>query len=525
MNKVYLLLVIIILGTMFSISGYSQSKSFNYVKGLDIETKQIMNSPEVLSFQSSLRSDTESWPDSVIYFNSLGDRTSKYVYTYLEEGGEKRTDYTWENEEWVDQGTFYMGKSYGFVGKVDYFVSEWEEDPHVAFILPFGYDEELMYYFKYPNATREDCKPKYDINNNLISFQLANSVLFTINYNNENKPVSILLQYIDEKEPYDYWKAEYTYNQNNDNLLCSIYYMNYGVWQKDEETINEYDEKGLRLSRTRYTLNDETEKFGPYLKNVYKNDDKGRRAIQQDFMWMDDVNNWILTGYNINYPNSLESEFQAGDATAVSTDNKGFIEVGLTLPSDQIINISYVATFPYGILLNKDETKLSTKLSASHTLTLTPLSERKWLIEIKTKGTKSVLRAHSEIKIMDIAFTVDEELKQGNYDAFLGNLLIEMNDGSLITEDRLTVPIEVRRFGVDNQNISTGITDVRVKGNTLFISTEYSEFISVYDLNGKLVYSVSKEAGEISFQLKTLPRILILKGSSGWAEKIFIKND
>jgi len=63
---------------------------------------------------------------------------------------------------------------------------------------------------------------------------------------------------------------------------------------------------------------------------------------------------------------------------------------------------------------------------------------------------------------------------------------------------------------------------VYVSGNTLYLNSPASETVSIYSVNGNLLYTAVKSAGEKQIPIGGIrDNICIVKGSSGWVRKIY----
>jgi hypothetical protein len=59
-----------------------------------------------------------------------------------------------------------------------------------------------------------------------------------------------------------------------------------------------------------------------------------------------------------------------------------------------------------------------------------------------------------------------------------------------------------------------------IYNNRLYVNSSKAETIYVYTLNGNLLFTGRKTEGQAAFTLKTPEKALIIKGSSGWANKV-----
>jgi hypothetical protein len=62
-------------------------------------------------------------------------------------------------------------------------------------------------------------------------------------------------------------------------------------------------------------------------------------------------------------------------------------------------------------------------------------------------------------------------------------------------------------------------------GGVLSVRTPVNEPVTVYSLNGAPVFLSEKETGLATFRLNDLPKgVYIVRGGSGWARKIVVRN-
>ena len=60
--------------------------------------------------------------------------------------------------------------------------------------------------------------------------------------------------------------------------------------------------------------------------------------------------------------------------------------------------------------------------------------------------------------------------------------------------------------------------------NALSVNTPQSEKIDIYSINGALLFSAQKDAGEVVYNVSNVPDgVLIVRGSSGWVKKVIKK--
>ena len=94
-----------------------------------------------------------------------------------------------------------------------------------------------------------------------------------------------------------------------------------------------------------------------------------------------------------------------------------------------------------------------------------------------------------------------------------------MEDSTKIKEDDLDIIIPYTST-VGNEFLKNDI-NVTYYNNTLSVSSPYNERIEIYSITGTLIFNQQKAEGEVKYNIGNLPGgIIIVKGSSGWTEKI-----
>jgi len=122
---------------------------------------------------------------------------------------------------------------------------------------------------------------------------------------------------------------------------------------------------------------------------------------------------------------------------------------------------------------------------------------------------------------MEIAYTVDENVKKGIYEIEIINLDFLLDDNTTIKEDLITVPVNVERAGTSIENIFNTSFYAYIVDNTLKIESSYMEKITIYSTTGIPLYSTMKNAGLIEIPFKSIPgSMFIIQGSLSGAIKI-----
>lgn len=67
---------------------------------------------------------------------------------------------------------------------------------------------------------------------------------------------------------------------------------------------------------------------------------------------------------------------------------------------------------------------------------------------------------------------------------------------------------------VDNLSVKISAGDSKIT-----VDSPAAERVYVYSIAGKLLHTLEKQAGPVSFTISRPPQVLIVKGGSGWTEK------
>jgi hypothetical protein len=198
--------------------------------------------------------------------------------------------------------------------------------------------------------------------------------------------------------------------------------------------------------------------------------------------------------------------------------DRGVIDVALNIPTDGPFTVAFTVNLPAGFLLDTEATELASGLQSDFLLEITPLAPGGWQFGI---SPKVVLRAAGETayrQIVRIAYTMDASVTKGDYEATLNNVNLTLNSEEEIHRDEIKVPVAVTN-SVGNAWVDA--SDIRYANGILSVRTPAAERIDVYSVSGSLLYQVQKASGEATFNLKRLPKgVLIVRGSSGWTRKI-----
>ena len=205
----------------------------------------------------------------------------------------------------------------------------------------------------------------------------------------------------------------------------------------------------------------------------------------------------------------------------INSDGKGNIALSMSIPSNTTIQGSFEVRFPAGISLDEESSALADELSGGFSLSSTSMADNTWLIEINPKALKSAELTTEYRKIMDIAYKITENVPDGEYQTQILNLYFELDDGTTIQEDLITVSLRVEQNPTSNENIHNRPIKVYFAGNLLRIESPQAESIKIYSTMGMQVYSTDKPSGMIEIPFTSQPgSVYFIKGSISGTTKV-----
>jgi uncharacterized protein YjdB len=197
-------------------------------------------------------------------------------------------------------------------------------------------------------------------------------------------------------------------------------------------------------------------------------------------------------------------------------NNKGIIELSLSLPTNATFSGSFVVTLPHGFSLDINGSALAGELVASYILSITPQENGRWLFSI---SLNTLLRSAATYrKIIDIAYAIDESVSAGIHEASITDLVLALSDGEVIREDEIKVSLTADPTGIITPNQEVKVFS---SNGILTVNSPLAERIDIYSFNGMYLYSAVKSEGLATFIINNLnEKTLIVRGSSGWVRKI-----
>ena len=231
----------------------------------------------------------------------------------------------------------------------------------------------------------------------------------------------------------------------------------------------------------------------------------------------------------------VKKQFIFLDSDTVSASKDGIIEFSLLLSSDAVLTGSFRLELPKGFILamqdGKYKTDLTERFKETSILSIILLNDSTYIFNILAKPTSSSVKLRAgerdTVKVMDIAYTVvDEALKKSTdiFDAKFVNIELYESGNLVAKEEKVTVKITSFDDPTANEVFAgDGSLSVYMNNNRLYVDTDKAETIYVYSLNGGLIFTGDKPEGKMVFNINTPEKVLIVRGSSGWANKVFNK--
>jgi hypothetical protein len=206
------------------------------------------------------------------------------------------------------------------------------------------------------------------------------------------------------------------------------------------------------------------------------------------------------------------------DPVPPSNGEQSYLILRLGIPTDDPLSGTFLVILPPGMNLNLANTTLLGSLSNQYELVIKQLQAGIWQLEIKAKTSLRSAPASTLQEIVRIAWTEDQSLPHGSYEIRISDLEITLGDHTVIRKDEIKVQVTA---GDPTGSETLEAQKVWSHAGRLYVRTAHAERIEIYALNGRLLHTARKDAGQAIFHLTTLPRgILIVRGTGGWSEKI-----
>jgi len=211
-----------------------------------------------------------------------------------------------------------------------------------------------------------------------------------------------------------------------------------------------------------------------------------------------------------------------------TTHVNGGIELSLSIPSGYLLSGSFELQLPKGFGLTRGEvslfrTSLAANLKDIYDLEIHYINDSTYIFVINSIATPSSSQTEANLKLMDIIYTIynnDLENSTENFVARIVDIVFNLSSSVTIEEDMESVVIKSFKDPTGNELIDNLPIFAYISDNRLIVNTDKAETITVYSLNGQRLFSGNKREGQTIFSLNTSEQILIVRGSSGWVNKV-----
>lgn len=288
--------------------------------------------------------------------------------------------------------------------------------------------------------------------------------------------------------------TEYEYNEDNFCFLLKDYGYNSesGILEMDNIMTVKFDKKGRPVEEHNLYLKDEENSEFTKYRRIYYPDEK-------------------------NIPN-----IEIDNNNPIGNNNQGSFNININISANSVQKVSLSVLLPEGFTLNEVNTNLGVYFAELFELTITKQENNSWLIEIKPKSQKSrALSADKAAEILHIGYVIDEKIKNGTYNISVNSILFETKDGGFIPEPAITVPADVNRGSVGNEQVNNSEIVVYMENQNLYIQTNQMETVSVYTISGIKLYEATVQPGTNTINAGDFPQgALIVKSSLGWVRRV-----
>jgi len=344
-----------------------------------------------------------------------------------------------------------------------------------------------------------------------------------------------------------------TYNYNSENKLISEEDMKWDedlqAWINESKYVYSYNNLGLVVSVETYSWDELSNDWNLDCKDVFTYDSNKRAICWESFSWNNDDNNWWIEKHNITYdseghylserafdwdqdgemfiiayswigyPHNLTSNLLLDEIKPINEDNTGILTLGAIISTNATITGSFVIQFPEKITLNENLTELMDELSAGVGLNITKQANNTWLIQINSNSIQAKTTYLCNNPVLNISYNISSDLPKGQYKIVLKDINLKIGN--------VDIPDKTLEFEINTNNqtsVKTTKTSnelVYVQDGKLYVNSQRSEKINIYSIDGLLVYSGKKAVGNLCVNILNVHKsILIIKGSSGWVQKI-----
>ena len=212
-----------------------------------------------------------------------------------------------------------------------------------------------------------------------------------------------------------------------------------------------------------------------------------------------------------------------------TTTADGKIDMSIIIPAGITFTAaSFELQLPKGFGLTKDgsgyKSSLTTEAALFADLQVDFVNDSTYIFTITPKTNLTINPGTgTPLKIMDIYYTIYDNALDGDtevYKAKFNDIVIALSDATIVNEEH-TVDIKVFKDPTGNDVFEgSNETIAYIVDGRLFVKSDKAEAVYVYSLSGRLHYTKDKAEGPAVFDIKTNEKILVVKGSSGWAIKV-----
>jgi uncharacterized protein YjdB len=224
------------------------------------------------------------------------------------------------------------------------------------------------------------------------------------------------------------------------------------------------------------------------------------------------------------------------DTASLGDIDDGLIKVSLKIPNNATVTGSFTLQLPKGFGLALKEggrykSKLADGFAESSKLDIARITEDNdstYVFNITLRPTSSSNSSISMKEVLEIAYTIyDNTLENSKavYDAkFVDVSFVVINSerNYEIKEEQIATEVKIKAYRdpTGNELVKEENIFAYLKDRRLYVNTAKAETVYVYLLNGSTVMAKEKTEGVAVFDMDIREKILIVRGSSGWAQKV-----
>lgn len=222
------------------------------------------------------------------------------------------------------------------------------------------------------------------------------------------------------------------------------------------------------------------------------------------------------------------------DTASLGDIDDGRIKVWLKIPDDATVAGSFVLRLPKGFGLARKadggfKSKLADGFSDISELKVTAYNDSTYVFDIALVPASLSSSSISMKEVLDIAYTIYDntlESSKAVYDAEfvdVGFVVINSESKYEIKEEHIATEVKIKAYRDPDGNEAVkgkGSVFAYFRDNRLYVNTDKAEIVYVYLLNGSAVMTKEKTEGVAVFDVDVREKILIVRGSSGWAQKV-----